>query len=148
MNIAALSGLQFFQHMQDGALELPSMCRTLPMRIRTVESGRMVMEVTASREHLNALGGVHGGFSAAVLDNVAGAAVQSALDAGVALATIELGIKLLRPLQPDVTYVAEGRLVNLSKRLGVAEGSVRDEAGVLYATATCTCMVMRQGNSE
>lgn len=143
MNIAMLSGLQFFEHMRTGHIDVPSMCKTLPMRVADVDLGRMTMEVVPGLEHLNAMGNVHGGFSAAVLDNVTGAAVQSALEAGVAMATIDLNVKLLKPLRTGVTYIAEGRLLNLSKRLGVAEGTLRDRDGVLYATATCTCMVMR-----
>ena len=52
----------------------------------------------ADERHLNPLGGVHGGFAATVLDSVTGCAVHSMLEAGAGYGTIDLNIKMCRPI--------------------------------------------------
>jgi acyl-coenzyme A thioesterase PaaI-like protein len=39
--------------------------------------------------------------------------------------------------------VAEGKVIHLSKKIGVAEGTLKDADGNLYALATATCMIYR-----
>ena len=46
--------------------------------------------------HVNPMGGVHGGFAAAVLDSVTGCAVHTMLDPGFGCGTVDLNIKMLR----------------------------------------------------
>lgn len=41
------------------------------------------------------------------------------------------------------TLRAEGKVINVSSRLVISEGSIRDENGMLYAFATATCMIFR-----
>lgn len=65
------------------------------------------------------------------------------MEAGVSYGTIDLAVKMLRPLKVGETYRAEGRVLNVSARLGVSEGSIRDTAGKLVAHATCTCLITR-----
>jgi acyl-coenzyme A thioesterase PaaI-like protein len=51
-------------------------------------------------------------------------------------------VKFLRRLNAGEKYRAEGRLVSLTRRLGFAEGDIRDESGVLYALASSTCRIL------
>ena len=97
----------------------------------------------ADGRHLNPLGGVHGGFAATVLDSVTGCAVHTMLEAGVGYGTVDLHVKMLRPVPRDVDLVAEGRVINLSKNLGVAEGTLKTPDGKLLAHASATCMIQR-----
>ena len=46
-------------------------------------------------------------------------------------------------LPQDTTLIAEAHVVNLSRRLGIADATLTDEAGKLYATAAVTCMILR-----
>lgn len=138
-----LSGLEYMRRIVDGSLPHPTIATSIPMVFREVESGRILLEVTATEAHLNPLGTTHGGFAAAVLDEATGSAVHSMLKPGENPATIELNVKMLRPVPQRTSLLAEGRVINLSKSLGVAEGSIRDSAGKLYAHATCTCMILR-----
>jgi len=115
----------------------------IPMKIQKVEMGRVTFSARADKRHTNPMGGVHGGFAATVLDSVTGCAVHTMLDAGVGYGTIDLNVKMLRPIPMDKTLIAEGKVLNMSKRLGVSEGVIKDEAGKIYALATATCMILK-----
>lgn len=138
-----MTGLEIMQAMAQDQLPYPSMTETIPMRILAVEKGRVVFEVKADNRHLNIFGGVHGGFSATVMDTVTGCTVHTMLDTGVAYATVDLSIKMLRPVPKDVDLLAEGKIINVSKSLGVSECTLKDAAGKLYAHATTTCMILK-----
>lgn len=136
------TGLEAMQAFVDGSLTA-SISHTMGMRPVSAEPGRVVFEASPDERHLNPMGGVHGGFACTVLDSVTGCAVHSLLEAGAVYGTIDLAVKMLRPLQVGKTYRAEGRVLNVSTRLGVSEGSIFDSAGKLVAHATCTCLITR-----
>jgi len=144
VNLSEMSGLELVQAMTDGKLPHPTMADTIPMRIGDVGRGHVTFRARADGRHLNPLGGVHGGFAATVLDSVTGCAVHTMLDAGVAYGTIDLNVKMLKAIPLDQDLIAEGRVIHLSKSLGVAEASLRDAEGTLLAHATCTCAVLRR----
>ena len=89
------------------------------------------------------MGGVHGGFAATVLDTVTGCATHTVLPAGESYGTTDLNIKMCRPLPFNVTVFAEGKVINAGRNLVISEGTIRDEAGKVYAHATATCMIIR-----
>ena len=105
--------------------------------------GQAVFHATAGDQHLNPMGGVHGGFAATVLDSVTGCAVQTMLGPGESYGTVDLNVKMVRPLPRHETLIAMANLVNISRSLGIAEASLRDQDGKLYAHATATCMILR-----
>ena len=134
-----MTGLELMQAMLDGKLPPPSISTTIPMQGVAVESGN----ARADERHLNPLGAVHGGFAATVMDTVTGCAVHTLLGAGEGYGTIDLNVKMTRPVPRDVDLVAEGKVINLSRSLAVSEGTLKDAEGKLYAHATATCMLMR-----
>lgn len=140
-----LTGLQFMQAFCEGKDVTASIGPTMGMRPVEVESGRAVFEATPDARHLNPMGGVHGGYACTVLDSVTGCAVNTMLEAGVGYGTVDLSVKMLRALKVGETYRAEGRVLHVSSRLGVSEGSMTDSQGRLVAHATCTCMILRPG---
>ena len=140
-----LSGLAVLQGIISGEFPHPSIAATIGMHFEHAESGRVVFSAVADDRHLNVVGGTHGGFCATLLDSVTGCAVHSMLEPGIGYGTIELNVKMTRPVPRGERMIAEGRLINLSRSLGVAEGDVRDQAGKLYAHGTCTCMLIRPG---
>ena len=129
--------------MVEGVIPHPTIADTIPMKSILAEKGRMVFEVKADERHINPFGGIHGGFSATVMDTVTGCAVHTMLDAGVAYATVDLNVKMLKPIPGDTTLIAEGKIINLSKSLGVSEGTLKDKAGKLYAHSTAICMILK-----
>ncbi len=138
-----MTGLELMQAMIEGKLPPPSMATTIPMRAILAEYGKIVFEATADDRHLNPLGGVHGGFAATVLDSVTGCALHTVLEAGVGYGTIDLNVKMLRPVPRHTLLIAEGTVIHSSKSLGVSEATLKNQAGTLYAHATATCMIFR-----
>lgn len=143
MNAKQMTGLQIMQAMCNGQIPMPSMSKTIPMLAGSVEAGVVEFTVKADDRHLNPLGGVHGGFAATVLDSVTGCAVFSMLEAGIGYGTIDLNVKMCRPVPTNTELKAIGKIVNMSKNLGIAEGQLIDDDGRLYAHATATCMIIR-----
>lgn len=143
MNIKNLSGLQIMQEMCNGNIPMPSMATTIPMSASEVELGYVTFIVKADDRHLNPMGSVHGGFAATVLDSVTGCAVFSMLEAGVSYTTIDLNVKMCRPVPLNTKLKAVAKTINISKSLGIAEGQLIDDEGKLYAHATATCMIIR-----
>jgi len=111
--------------------------------LQTIEHGRVVFIATANKTHTNPLGGVHGGFAATVLDSVTGCASHTVLAAGEGYGTIDLNIKMCRPIPFNQPMIAEGKVINTGRNLVISEGSIRDESGKLYAHATATNMIIR-----
>lgn len=143
MLIQAMSGLEYLQAIRDGRAEHPSIADTMNMRFAEIESGKVMFLAHADERHLNPAGGVHGGFIATILDSVTGCAVHSMLEAGVAFGTIDLAVKMMRPIPLHTELFAYGNIINLSRSLGVSDGCIRDAEGKIYAHATTTCMIIR-----
>ncbi|TCB49987.1 PaaI family thioesterase [Acinetobacter terrestris] len=89
------------------------------------------------------MGSVHGSFAATVLDSVTGCAVFSMLEAGLSYTTIDLNIKMCRPIPLNTELKAVAKTTNISKNLAIAEAQLLDQDGKLYAHATATCMIIR-----
>lgn len=143
MNPKEMTGLQLMQAVAQGIFPMPSIAKTMPMVVDTVEPGRVVFLATANETHTNPLGGVHGGFAATVLDSITGCATHTTLDAGVGYGTIELNVKMCKAIPFNKQLRAEGRVINSTSRLVISEGYIRDENDVLYAYGTATCMILR-----
>ena len=143
MNIEKMTGLDIMQAIVRGELPHPTMSETIPMKVVHVEGGKVVFNAIANEKHLNPQGGVHGGFAATVLDSATGCAVHTLLGAGVAYGTIDLNIKMIRPVPRSTNLIAEGTVINISKSLGISEGILKSEDGKLYATSTATCMIIK-----
>ncbi|MYM64440.1 PaaI family thioesterase [Pseudomaricurvus sp. HS19] len=143
MSAAELSGLELIHAIINGHIPPPSIAQGIPMGIRSAEHGKVVFEASADERHLNPMGGVHGGFAATVLDSATGSAVHSALEAGTGFATVDLNVKMVRPVPQRRTLLAEGNLLHLSRTIAISEASLKDESGKLYAHATATCKILR-----
>ncbi|MCO8060643.1 uncharacterized protein (TIGR00369 family) [Acinetobacter lwoffii] len=143
MNPKEMSGLALLEAMRDEKIPAPSISETMSMQPAVIESGHVEFKVKADHRHLNPLGGVHGGFAATVLDTVTGCAIHTLLEAGVGYGTIDLNVKMCRPIPQNEPLKAVGKSINLSKNLGISEGQILDEEGRLYAHATATCMIIR-----
>jgi uncharacterized protein (TIGR00369 family) len=143
MNPLEMSGLELLRAAASGHLPGSSMGKTVPMSFAEVDVGYVKITARAGSQHLNPFGGVHGGFAATVLDSVTGCAVHSMLEAGVGYGTIDLQVKMLRPVPRDRDVVADGRTVHLSRNIATSEGTLKSLDGKLLATATATCFLKR-----
>ncbi len=137
-----MTGLEFLTSVMKGESRPQNMADTIPMRLVDAKEGFVRFMVRAEDCHTNIMGGVHGGFSATVMDTVTGCAVCTVMESGVSYTTIDLNVKMIRPIPIGKELIAEGTLVNRSRRLGIADGKIIDENGKLYATGNSTCMIL------
>ena len=122
--------------------DLLRIAKTLGLELAEVEQGRAVFVSTPVFEHYNAIGTVHAGYTATLLDSCMACAVLSALPKGTGFTTMEFKVSLLRPLTKETGIVrAEGTLLSRGRRGATAEGRLSDANGKLLAHATTTCLI-------
>jgi len=86
---------------------------------------------------------VHGGFACTILDVAVSCAVRSTLAAGVPYTSIELKVNYMRPMTEESGLVtALGWLTKAGRRVGFANGEIRDEAGKVLATAQGSVLIL------
>lgn len=140
--LAGMSGIEALRAMIAGRLPAPTMGRTLGFRLIEVEEGRALFEGDPGAEHLNPMGGVHGGWALAMIDSAAGCALHTTLAAGVGYATVETKANFTRPIRAGGgTLRCEGRVVARGRQVGTAEAYLRDAEGRVVAHGTSTLMI-------
>ena len=137
-----MTGLEFLERVIDGRVPHPSMALTLGFRLTDVAEGRAVISGATSAEYCNPNGSIHGSWAAALLDSCMGSSVHSTLPAGTGFTVIEFKIDFVRPITIDTGDVtAEGKVVNVGKRIGIADGIMRDARDRVLARGTTTCLI-------
>ena len=58
--------------------------------------------------------------------------------------TIDLNVKMIRPMQVDTSYYATAELINAGRNIISTEGKIVDENGKVYAFASATLMIIRK----
>lgn len=136
------SGIDFLHRIWSGELPSPPIGATMDFIPIEGEPGRVVFQGTPGRQHYNPLGSVHGGYFCTLLDSAVGCAVQSMLPKGMGYTTLELKVNLIRALTDKSGPVrAEGKVIQVGGRVGIAEGRIVDADGKLYAHASTTCLI-------
>lgn len=137
------TGIELARMSLDGRLPQAPICGTLGFRLVAVEEGLAVFEGEPGEHLFNPMGTVHGGFGATLLDSALGTAVMTALPAGRAYTTVQLGVNLVRPVFGTTpTLRCEGRAVHVGRTTATAEARiVGAEDGKLYAHGSATCAV-------
>ncbi|MBF0303303.1 MAG: PaaI family thioesterase [Desulfamplus sp.] len=148
MDFEKLSGLEILKLVANGVISPPTMAITIPMKLVSIENGACEFHVTANKMHLNPMGGVHGGFAATALDSATGCAVHTTLQPGESYGTIDLNVKMLKPIPQNEELKAIGKVIYRSRRIGVAEASLVGKDGKLYSHATATCMIAESKNER
>lgn len=111
--------------------------RLFGFQLEVAEPGRAVVLLRVRSKHRQVHGVVHGGILAALADTAAGVACYMLLPRGTRLATIEMKINYLEPVEKG-TILAEARVLRKGRTTAVAECDVRDTAGLLVAKALLT----------
>ncbi len=139
-----MSGLEFWRAVQKGEVPPPPICELVGFELAEVDEGRVVFECAPGEQHYNPMGVAHGGLACTLLDSAMGCALHTVLPAGTGYTTLELKTNLLRPVAADTgTLRCEGRPIHVGGRVALAEASLTDGSGLLYAHATSTLMVFR-----
>ncbi|PTM98741.1 PaaI family thioesterase [Mycoplana dimorpha] len=145
--VARDGGLKVLKAMLAGELPAPPLAATLDFTLTEVGDGRVVFKGVPSRHHLNPLGTVHGGWTAAVMDSALGCAVFATTLPGEAYTTIEFKVNLVRPVHPEMGEVlCEGRVVHRGRTIATSEAWLRDGNGKLLAHGTETCAIFPIAN--
>ena len=115
------------------------------LNLRFETDGRLVEARFVPRaEHVGFRQTVHGGLIATLLDEIMvwACAVQTKRFAFCA----ELNVRFLNPVRPGEALVASGELVsNRRNKLFEAKAELRDQAGLVLATATGKYLPIKQG---
>lgn len=136
------SGLEFLRAILEGEIPAPPISATLAFDLVDVEDGVTRFRGAPQEFHVNPMGQVHGGYAATLLDSAMGSAVMTTLDKDTGYTTVELSVRLTRPVQANAGHVvAEGRVVHRGGRIATAEGRLTDEEGRLLAHGTTTCLL-------
>jgi len=106
MNIEKMTFLEIMKAIVREELPHPTMTKSIPVKVMKIEKGKVVFNAIANNNHLNTQCGVHGGFASTVLDSVTMCAVHTLLGTGVAYGTINLNIKMIRPVPKDENLIA------------------------------------------
>ncbi|MCU1667717.1 MAG: thioesterase superfamily protein [Blastococcus sp.] len=137
------SGLDTLRAIRDGVVPLPPMARLLQMELVGLAEGRVEVTGLVDESVSNPFGVVHGGLVSALLDTVAGWAVQTTLPEGSGITSIELTVNFLRPVYVSSgPLTAVGAVVRPGRRVAFAEGQVRNAIGRVVATATSSLLVI------
>ncbi|MDQ3894671.1 MAG: PaaI family thioesterase [Actinomycetota bacterium] len=120
----------------------PPVARLIGFELVRIEGGESTVEMEADERHANPMGTLHGGILCDLADAAMGSAYYSTLDEGHSFTTLELKINFVRPFWTG-KLVAQGRVVQRGRTVGLAECDVVDEQGRLIARATSTCMTLQ-----
>jgi uncharacterized protein (TIGR00369 family) len=146
-DLAKYAGLDLLQRLIAGEYPAPPIAGLLNFTLVEVAEGRAVFVGLPGERHLNPLGGVHGGWTAAIMDSALACCVQTTLQKGEAYTTAEFKVNLTRPILPGMgEVVCEGRVVHKGRTLAVSEASLKDKNGKLLAFGTETCSIFPLAN--
>jgi uncharacterized protein (TIGR00369 family) len=137
-----MTGLEFLQSvfLQDGPR--PPIGQIMNFGQSEIEVGKVMFEGNPSEKFYNPIGTVHGGYALTMLDSCMSCAVQSTLPKGMGYTTVELKVNFVKAMTASTgTIRAEGKVINVGKRIGTAEGRVIDKDGKLIAFGTTTCLI-------
>jgi len=141
--LTSTAGIDLFRLMIAGELPVPPFSPTTEIHVVEAEEGRVVFEGRPTGRFTNPLGGIHGGWVAALLDSAMGCAVHTRLAAGQAYTTVEMKVNFARAVMPQTGMLrCESRVLTFGSRIATSEGFVRDADGRIVAHGTETCLIM------
>jgi uncharacterized protein (TIGR00369 family) len=139
-----LSGLEVMRGALAGRLPRPPFHHLTGITLREAGDGEATFSMPASRWLCAPPPGrLQGGTVAWLAETALGAAIQTTLPAGTALAPIDLKVNFLRPAAADGReLLAHGTVMHRGRRIAVANAEVTDGDGRRVALATGSAMVL------
>lgn len=137
----------WFRQLVTGDGPGPPAARTLGFRLTSVspETGEAAGTFEAAAEFGNMLGGVQGGFLAAMLDVIVSCALLGSLPPGHLAPTLELKVSYLRPARPG-QLTGRGRVLHRGRTIAFLAGELTAADGTLLATGSSTARIVRSGS--
>jgi uncharacterized protein (TIGR00369 family) len=106
------------------------------------QDGKTEVSWTPSPDMANPFGSVHGGIIATVIDEVAGGAVMSLIEAGSA-PTVSMNVEYLHAIPIGGTYTAVGEIVRMGRAMAIADARILNKEGNVLARGTCIFQIPR-----
>jgi uncharacterized protein (TIGR00369 family) len=141
-----LSGLDLMRAIAEGKVPPPPVGSLVGVNGFTSEKGKVSVGFDPAEFHYNALGSVHGGVIATVLDIVLGSAVHSTLKAGQGFTSLTMELKYHRAVTAKSgRLTATAEVITRGRDIVTAEAKLTDKNDRLFANATSTLMILRPG---
>jgi uncharacterized protein (TIGR00369 family) len=138
------AGLELLQLMTEGKIPPPPVGSLIGVTDFVAEKGKVSCAFDPAEFHYNALGTVHGGVIATVIDIVMGSAVHSTLKVGQGFTTLTLELKYHRAATAKSgRLTATAEVVTKGRDIVTAEAQLTDKNDRLFAAATSTLMILR-----
>lgn len=129
-----VDGLELVRRWMDAGLEVGGFLKRLRARPVEAREGFVRFSLDVDAGHLNLMGIVHGGVTAAVVDMAGASAVMTVLRPGQRLATTDLTMRFLNAAPGDAKQLAAtGTLTWRDDRKAVVSVEVITDAGVMVA---------------
>lgn len=142
-----LSGLALMHAIAEGRVPPPPVGSLIGVNGFAAQKGKVSVGFDPAEFHYNALGTVHGGVIATVLDIVLGSAVHSTLKAGQGFTSLTMEIKYHRAVSAKSgRLTATAEVVTRGRDIVTAEARLLDRNERLFANATSTLMILRSPN--
>jgi uncharacterized protein (TIGR00369 family) len=136
-----MSGRDFLDAILRGELPHPPACQLVDLTFNRIDDGQVEMLLKPDEAQYNPIGSVHGGIIATALDSVVGCGVHSKLQVGQAHTTLEIKVNYLRGITREIGPM-RARVMHFGRRTAMAEGSLSDVSGKLFAQASTTCLIL------
>ncbi len=123
-------------------VDLHPMHDTLGIKIVELGDGTAVVHSLPVAKFENAMGRMHGGYIATLIDAVMGSAVATKVPEGLGFGTIDLNVKYVRKIEVSTgKLVATASVLHAGRSLLTVEAKITDITGKLYAHGSGTFMV-------
>jgi uncharacterized protein (TIGR00369 family) len=137
------TGLEVMQALIAGELPRPPISHLTGAFPAEASEGSATFTMPCHEWLCSPLGTVEGGTIAMLADDALNAAIQTTVGAGAAIASIDLKVNYLRPVQPDGReLIARGHVRHAGRSLAVAEAEVVNADEKTVALATGSAMIL------
>lgn len=121
----------------------PAIGQTLDFTLDDIQRGQVTFVGTPSEKHMNPIGSIHGGYAATLLDSALGCSIHTVLEPGERYTTMDLNVKYVRAMRPDMGKVyCTGEVVHKGRKMATADARLVDEDGKLLAHGSTTCIIL------
>ena len=136
-------GLELLRAIIGGELPRPPIYHLTGLRLTDVADGEATVELPCSKWLSTSAGTIQGGFTAMLAESAMGAAAFSTVEAGTAIASLDLKVNYLRPVFPDgEPIVAKARMLHRGRTLAIAAVEITNAEGKQVALATGSSMYL------
>lgn len=126
--------------MASGEVPYPPIAQLFPFQFTELTPGKVEVTAHPGIQHYNAIGCVHGGYLATLLDTAMACAIQTRLPAGKGFTTLEIKTNFIRPVFSDTGALKiRANLIHIGRTTATSEGKIYNSLEKVMAFGTTTC---------